>query len=210
MKFSSPARHSRNAELAILECIVHIGAIDAVEAVMRGKFATNVLGGEQGADHLLVFSINALVDVGIHRLIEGDITCEDVAQCCIEVFRYLEHFARIGIELERTDDHVIAAERLDQAMVHELFLRLEVLLLGDIEQEALNVAFAIVFDELHIAHHVNERAIAVTHAVLGRIAVAHIAQLMDLVDHAVAIFFDHRTSNRVEPIIHHLLFGGIP
>ena len=95
-------------------------------------------------------------------------------------------------------------------MVYELFLRLEVLLLGDIEQEALNVAFAIVFDELHITHHVNERAIAVTYAVLGRIAVAHIAQLMNLVDHAVAIFFDHRTSDRVEPIIHHLLFGGIP
>ena len=92
--------HSRNAELAILECIVHIGAIDAVEAIVRGKFATNVLGGEQGADHLLVFSINALVDVGIHRLIERDVSCKDVAQCCIEVFRYLEHFARIGIELE--------------------------------------------------------------------------------------------------------------
>lgn len=105
MKFSSPARTPvtlswRNAELAILDCIIHISAIDTIEAVVRGKLATNVLGGEQGADHLLVFSINALVDVGIHRLIEGDISCEDVAQCCIEVFRHLEHLARIGIELE--------------------------------------------------------------------------------------------------------------
>ena len=188
------------------------GPVVEVGDILVRQLLQQERAGQRPAQAVPVLLTDAAVYVAAQAFLHVQLSVhKDVVQHVVAAVVDPQGTADAGVQIKKAHQVVVHAQRLYQLhlaalLIHTLLLLLK--LLGrDIQEEALVKQLALLLHQLDIAHHMEDIAALVAHAVLDAHVVAHLFQRLDAGAQPVPVLIQHRGCHGVESGRQHLLPG---